>query len=97
MTENEQREIQQQLAVSAARLAETVDAEEKRRQEICRLRAEACAGIAEQKAYEKKKMQEEAARDRNNMVRQKARIQDAIGKGDVKELERLLREMASST
>ena len=32
-----------------------------------------------------------------NMVRQKARIQDAIGKGDVKELERLLREMASST
>lgn len=93
MTEEEKREIQQQLVLNVARLAEIDKTEDAQRQEIRRLRDETCARIAEWQGYEKRAMQEAASLGAKNMARQMFEMKAAMDKGDTKALEQLLREM----
>lgn len=93
MTEEERRKVRQQIAVSTARLAEIVDREEKKRQEIHRLRDEICVGIVAQQAYEQKSRQEKADLDAENMARKTDKMKAAMEKGDIKALEQFLREL----
>lgn len=93
MTEEEKREIQQQLVMNVAHLAEIDETEEEQRQEIRRLRDETCARIAEWQGYEKQAMQEAASLGAKNIARQMSEMKTVMDRGDTKELERLLREM----
>lgn len=93
MTEEEKREIQQQLVLNVARLAEIDETEDAQRQEIRRLRDETCARIAEWQGYEKRAMQEAASLGAKNIARKMSEMKTVMDRGDTKELERLLREM----